>query len=260
MLELLSRPLGLTGCLELNGQGVAQVDEELDVEGGVDEPGGGQGPGGPVCCRVVLGQAKAQGLLDDGAEPDVLTAQEAGGQLGVEQGRGFQPEHGQAGDVLVGGVKNPLRTIESGGQVGQRTAGDGIDEKGADTLTSELDEIGVLSVAEAGGALGVEGHRALSSGQAPGGPAQLGGSTDDLRQAVPGTRVVDDVVRADGVICCAGGDGWVGYGRGRGWARRAGCAGGHLATPARVSGWTAAGSWPEATRRSSCQAVRCGPR
>ena len=84
MLELLGGPLVLAGCVELGGQGIAQVDEQLDVEGGVGEPGGGQGTGGPVRGRVVLGQAQAQGLLNDGAEPHVLPAQEAGRQLGVE--------------------------------------------------------------------------------------------------------------------------------------------------------------------------------
>ena len=85
MLELLGGPLRLAVCLKLGGQGVAQVDEKLDVECGVDEPGGGQGPGGPVCCGVVLGQAQSQSLLDDGAQSHVLAAQEPGGQLSVEQ-------------------------------------------------------------------------------------------------------------------------------------------------------------------------------
>ena len=149
MLELLGGPLVLAGCFELGGQGVAQVDEQLDVEGGVGEPGGGQGPGGPVRGRVVLGQTQAQGLLDDGAEPDVLSAQEAGCQLGVEQGGGLQPACGQAGDVLVGGVEDPLGSVKGCGQLGQRPGGDRIDEQSADAVPAQLDEVGVLSVAEA---------------------------------------------------------------------------------------------------------------
>ena len=74
MLELLSRPLVLTGRFELGGQGVPEVDEQFDVESGVDEPGGGQGASGPVGCRMVLGQAQPQGLLDDRSQPDVLAS------------------------------------------------------------------------------------------------------------------------------------------------------------------------------------------
>ena len=83
------------------------------------------------------------------APSDVLAAQEPGGQLGVEQGGGPQAEGGQAGDVLVGGMKDPLGAVEGGGQLCQRTAGDRVDEEGADAFTPELDEVGVLSVAEA---------------------------------------------------------------------------------------------------------------
>jgi hypothetical protein len=98
---------------------------------------------------MVLGQAQPQGLLDDSSQPDVLASQEPGGQLGVEQGGGPQAEGGQAGDVLVGSMKDPLGAVEGGGQLCQRTAGDRVDEEGADAFTPELDEVGVLSVAEA---------------------------------------------------------------------------------------------------------------
>ena len=196
MLELLGGPLVLAGCFELGGQGVAQVDEQLDVEGGIGEPGGGQRPGGPVRCRVVLGQAQAQGLLDDGAEPDVLSAQEAGCQLGVEQGGGLQAARGQARDVLVGCVEDPLGSVEGRGQLGQRAAGHRVDEKGADAVSSELDEVGVLSVAEAGGPFGVNGDGALAIRQKLSGSAQLGGGGGDLGEPVLGAGVVDDVVRA----------------------------------------------------------------
>ena len=204
MLELLGGPLVLAGCFELGGQGVAQVDEQLDVEGGIGEPGGGQRPGGPVRCRVVLGQAQAQGLLDDGAQSDVLSPQEAGCQLGVEQGVGSQPECGQAGDVLVGGMEDPLGSVEGRGQLGQRAAGHRVDEKGADAVSSELDEVGVLSVAEAGGPFGVNGDGALAIRQKLSGSAQLGGGGGDLGEPVLGAGVVDDVVRADGTVRCPG--------------------------------------------------------
>ena len=84
------------------------VDQQLDVERGVGEPVVRQRPGGPVGGRVALLQPDAQVLLDHRAQRDPLLAEQPPGQFGVEQPAGTQPDLGQAGQVLVGGVQDPL--------------------------------------------------------------------------------------------------------------------------------------------------------
>ena len=64
---------------------VAQLDEHLDVEGGVLEPRLGQRPGRPVDGRVLLGQPVAEQRLDQGGQADPRVAEQAAGELGVEQ-------------------------------------------------------------------------------------------------------------------------------------------------------------------------------
>src|SRR3712207_6949874 len=54
--------------LEDGGQRVAQVDEHLDVQRGVDQPLLGQRAGAPVGGRVALLQRVPQQRLHDGAE------------------------------------------------------------------------------------------------------------------------------------------------------------------------------------------------
>ncbi len=61
VLELLVGPLGLAAVLELAADHVAQLDEHLDVEGGVLQPGPGQRTPGPVHRRVLLAHRLARG-------------------------------------------------------------------------------------------------------------------------------------------------------------------------------------------------------
>ena len=60
VLELLAGPLGLAGLLELAAERLAQLDEHLDVEGGVLQPRLRQRPRRPVDRGVLLAQAAAQ--------------------------------------------------------------------------------------------------------------------------------------------------------------------------------------------------------
>ena len=64
------RPLHLALGGQVGGHGVADLHQHLDVEGGVAQPRLGQRAGGPVDGGVLLGQAEAEVVLDDGGEAD----------------------------------------------------------------------------------------------------------------------------------------------------------------------------------------------
>ena len=110
--ELLARPLVLAGLHQLGGEHVAQLDEDLDVESGVLQPRSGQRPGRPVGCGVLLLHRVAQQGLDQRGQADPRVAQQPPGELGVEQRRRDQPDLGEAGEVLGGGVQDPLGALE----------------------------------------------------------------------------------------------------------------------------------------------------
>ena len=107
-LELLLGPLGLAGLGQHVDQRGPQRDQQLDVERGVDQPVVGQRPGAPVVGRVALLQADAEVVLDHGAQRDPFLAEQPAGEFGVEQPRRAQAQFGQAGQVLVGRVQDPL--------------------------------------------------------------------------------------------------------------------------------------------------------
>ena len=71
--------------IQLGGQRVAQLDEHLDVEGGVLQPRLGQRPGRPVDGGVLLGMPVAEHRLHQGGQPDPRVAEQPAGELGVEQ-------------------------------------------------------------------------------------------------------------------------------------------------------------------------------
>lgn len=166
MLELLGGPLGLAGGLELGGHPVTQRDQQFDVEGGVDQPFLGQGAARPVGGGVLLGQGLAQGALEQGPKRHARKAQKAAGQLGVEQPAGEHVHLGEAGQVLAGGVQDPLGVADGVGDRGEVGAlavlgeRDRVDEVGARALAAQLDQVGPAGVAEPVRALGVDGQRA----------------------------------------------------------------------------------------------------
>ena len=187
-LELLPGPVALALLLEDRGQRVAQVDQHLDVQRRVDQPLLGQRPGAPVGRRVPLHQRVAEQRLDHRAEPDAGEAGQPGGELGVEDPRGHEPDLGEARQVLVGGVQHPLGVgdgVLDHREIRQR---DGVEQTGARAVAPHLHEIGALAVPVAGGALGVDGHRA--------GPAR--------RASAYSTSCVD--VSMTGVQAVAGGE------------------------------------------------------
>ena len=74
-------------------------------------------------------------------------------------------EVGQAGQVLVRGVHDPLGVAERGGDRRQVGAADRVDQQDAGALAAQLHEVGAMAVAIARRALGVDGQRAGSGGK-----------------------------------------------------------------------------------------------
>ena len=158
-LELLARPLGLAGRLELGREEVSQLDQHLDVEGGVLQPGLRQRPGRPVGRGVLLLHPVAEEGLDEGRQPDAGVAEQPAGQLGVEQRARGEAHLGEAGEVLGGGVQDPLGAGQGLLERGERVEADRVDQEGAGALAPELDQVGAGGVAVARGPLGVDRDR-----------------------------------------------------------------------------------------------------
>jgi hypothetical protein len=184
VVELLACPLGLAGLLELGDHVLAQLEEHLDVERGVLEPRLGQRARRPVGGGVLLAHPLPQHGLDQGGETDAGVAEEASGELGVEEAGRGQADLAQARQVLGGGVEDPLGAGEG---VLQRCEGghpDGVDQPGACSFAAQLDQVGAVGVAVARGALGVDGDRSGRLGQGRTCLQEPGVGVDDLREAV----------------------------------------------------------------------------
>ena len=63
--------------------GVAQLDQDLDVEGRVVQPLVGQRATGPVGGAVTLDQSEAEEVFDHGGQVDPGDTREPAGQFGV---------------------------------------------------------------------------------------------------------------------------------------------------------------------------------
>jgi hypothetical protein len=162
--ELLAGDVELAVALEQLGHRVAEVDEQLDVEGGVDEPALRQGPRRPVGGRVLLGEVDPEQLLDHGAEADLGQARQTGAELGVEDEVGVEPDLAQAREILARGVQHPLLVADDGLQLVERADGRGVEQEHAAASPEHLDEVGALRVPVAGGALGVDRDRSVPRG------------------------------------------------------------------------------------------------
>ncbi len=122
--------------------------------------------------------------LDQGGQADAGVAEQPAGELGVEERVGVQADLVEAGQVLGGGVQDPLGAAQHLLQRGQGVERDRVDQGGAAAVAAQLEEVGALGVAVAGGALGVDRHRTGALGQpsADLGEGLLG--LGDLGQAV----------------------------------------------------------------------------
>jgi hypothetical protein len=182
--ELLLGPLELAVLREPAAQLGAQLDEDLHVEGGVLQPVLRERPSRPVRSTMALGQGHAQDVLHHRAQSDPGHAQQAPGQLRVEQGGGGQAQLGQAGKVLAGGVKDPLRAAQRRGKAGDAGQGMRIDQRAAGPLTADLDQVGTLAVPVTGGALGVHRDRARACHEVVNDPVEVVLGLGDPRQPV----------------------------------------------------------------------------
>ena len=119
--EFLPRPFGLALGRQHHHEGVPQFHQQLDVQRRVAEQFGRQRAGGPVGGRVALFQRPPQHRFHQRAEADPGEAEQPAGQLGVEQPPRAEPELGQAGQVLGGGVQHHLGVAAGPGRRGART-------------------------------------------------------------------------------------------------------------------------------------------
>ena len=104
-------------------------------------------------------ETDAEILLDHRAERDALGTEQPTGEFGVEQAHRSQSDLVQAGQILVGCVQDPLRVADRVVEIREFGQRDRVDEYGAQTRTTDLDQVGALAVAVAGGTFGVDGDR-----------------------------------------------------------------------------------------------------
>ena len=194
-LELLTGPLRLALPLEVGGQQVAHRHEQLDVEGRVDEPVGGQGTVRPVRRAVALAQPDPEQPLGERPEADARVAREPPGELGVEQRVRVHAHLGEAGQVLGGGVQHPLDAPQRLPEHGEIAVdGDGVDERRPRALAAELDEVRAGRVPEPRRPLGVQGDRSGPRGHRLGERGERTAVGDQIGNALGRGQEVDHVV------------------------------------------------------------------
>jgi hypothetical protein len=98
---------------------------------------------------VPLLQREAEHGLHQHAEPHPWVAQQAPGELGIEQPARPVPELGQAGQVLGGRVQHGLAVGQRRVERRQVGAGDRVDQHGASAPAPQLDEERAVAVAVA---------------------------------------------------------------------------------------------------------------
>ena len=133
---------------------------------------------------MLLGEVDAEQLLDDGAESDAGESGEARGELGVEQALRVEADLAEAGEVLARGVQDPLFVLDHVVELGEAADGGRVEQEGAGAATEDLDEVGALRVAVAGGALGVDRDRARRRRRSPRRPRGTRRGLDDLDGSV----------------------------------------------------------------------------
>ena len=126
----------------------------------------------------------AELCCDQRREADLLPAEEAAGEFGVEQDCRAQADLGEAGEILGRRVEDPLdafgRCLDDG-EIGEVNR---VDECDARALAAELHEVGTLAVLVARRPFGIEGQRASSGGESLRIRLELGEGRDDVRHPV----------------------------------------------------------------------------
>ncbi len=107
-IELLPGDLGLAGGVEQVADLVAQLGQQFDIERRVDQPALRERAGRPVGGGMLLREMDAEELFDDGSESHARQAREPCAEFGVEDALRIEADLAQAGEILAGGVQNPL--------------------------------------------------------------------------------------------------------------------------------------------------------
>jgi hypothetical protein len=111
--ELLLRPRPFASLHESGRQPVTELDQELDVQSGIDQPLFRQRPLRPVGSGVLLQQPHPEQLFDHGAKGNAGITEQSGGKLGVKQRRRNKPDLVQTRQILAGGMDDPLSSRDS---------------------------------------------------------------------------------------------------------------------------------------------------
>ncbi|GAA1810351.1 hypothetical protein GCM10009771_10300 [Nesterenkonia flava] len=135
---------------------------------------------------MLLGQANAQQVFDDGAKPDTGQVGHARGDLGVKKAVRVHAQLRQAGQVLCGSMEDPLGLTQGSLQGQERVEGFGVDQPDARTGSLELNKERALSVAESGSSLRVDGHGARAGSKCVSAAGQAAFSVDDGGNAAVG--------------------------------------------------------------------------
>ncbi|KFI52877.1 hypothetical protein BCAL_1556 [Bifidobacterium callitrichos DSM 23973] len=167
--ELLLGPFDLALSFEVGAHEPLELDQQLDVEGGVVAPVAGQRTIRPVGGRMLLGEGDAEVVLGDRGESEAMQTEQARGQFGVEEPPRLQADVGEARQVHHRIVQDPdgiadgvVEFVPVGTGPGERH---GVEQEDAGALALELDEPVLMPVSEAGGPFGVGGQRARGGRQ-----------------------------------------------------------------------------------------------
>ena len=197
------------------GDHVAQLDEHLDVERGVLQPGLGQRPRRPVDRGVLLAHRRAEDDLDQGGQADPRVAEQPGRQLGVEEPYGASPTSRRQGRSWLAACR-----IHSASPIASFSADRSSNAIGSiravpDALAAQLDQVGARASS---------GSRTRARRRARPGRCRTATAGDDVGQRLVG---LDDR-RADRRAASSRGAGgvsgsaevapWCRWSRGRRWA------------------------------------------
>ncbi len=108
---------------------------------------------------MLLGEVDAEEFFDHRSETNPGETGEAGAEFGVEQACGIEADLAQAGQVLAGGVEDPLFLADDVVELRERSDGRRVEQERAGSASEDLDEVGALRIPEPGRTLCVNGDR-----------------------------------------------------------------------------------------------------
>ena len=135
---------------------------------------------------MILHEAQTENLLGDSRQAETLQANQASGNLSVEESRGAKSHLAKIRQVLQAIMQKPdvFHARLKHGDIWKSMR---INEERTHVLTSNLDEVGVCAVAETLSALNIDGDRGRPDAQCPGRRLKILPSVNDGRG--PPTRL-----------------------------------------------------------------------